>query len=71
MQNGSIKWFDPARGFGFITPDNQSGDVFVHFSSIVMEGYKQLQEGDRVAYDEVPSTKRDGKYEAKNVTLIQ
>lgn len=51
MPRGKVKWFNNAKGFGFIGPDDGSADVFVHFSAIQDEGYKQLQENDEVEYD--------------------
>ena len=49
--NGTVKWFNPDKGFGFITQENGDEDVFVHFRAIVGEGFKSLQEGQRVSYD--------------------
>ena len=48
---GTVKWFNASKGFGFITPENGSEDVFVHFSSIQMEGYKSLNEGQAVEFE--------------------
>jgi CspA family cold shock protein len=56
-QTGKIKWFNDAKGFGFVTPDDGSKDVFVHFSSIQGEGFKSLAEGDRIEFDVQPSDK--------------
>lgn len=47
---GKVKWFDDARGYGFIAPDDQSGDLFVHHSAIECEGYRTLEGGARVEY---------------------
>lgn len=47
---GTVKWFNNRKGFGFIEPDDGADDVFVHYSSIVSEGYRKLDEGARVEY---------------------
>lgn len=51
-QTGIVAWFNPRKGFGFITPDDKldDKDIFVHFTGIAMEGYKQLNQGDKVEY---------------------
>ncbi len=51
MAQGTVKWFNSEKGFGFITPDDASGDVFVHFSAIAGTGYKSLEENQRVEFD--------------------
>lgn len=51
MATGTVKWFSSEKGYGFVTPDDGSADVFVHFSAIQMEGYKSLEEGQKVEYD--------------------
>jgi CspA family cold shock protein len=54
---GTVKWFNASKGFGFITPEDGSEDVFVHFSSIQMEGYKTLTEGQAVEFEKVKGPK--------------
>jgi CspA family cold shock protein len=51
MMQGTVKWFNETRGFGFISPSDGSRDVFVHFSSIQKEGFKTLKEGQSVKFE--------------------
>ncbi len=51
MSTGTVKWFNDAKGFGFITPDDGSKDLFAHFSSIQAGGFKSLKENDKVQFD--------------------
>ncbi|MEE8329112.1 MAG: cold-shock protein [Thermodesulfovibrionia bacterium] len=51
MANGTVKWFNESKGFGFITQDDGGPDVFAHFSEIKGDGYKSLAEGDKVTFD--------------------
>ena len=51
MPSGSVKWFNDAKGFGFIQPDGGGPDAFAHFSAIQSEGYKSLKEGARVSFE--------------------
>jgi len=48
---GTVKWFNESKGYGFITPDDGGQDLFVHFSEIQGEGYKSLREGDKVSFE--------------------
>ena len=66
-QKGTVKWFNQDKGYGFITPDEGGDDVFVHFTGIVGEGFKSLEEGDRVSF-EVGRSKKGR--QAENVSRI-
>src|SRR5262245_37367359 len=65
MATGTVKWFNDAKGYGFITPDDGGEDLFAHFSAIQMNGFKTLKEGQKVAFEVVQGPK--GK-QASNIT---
>ena len=67
MAVGIVKWFNPARGYGFIEPEDGSKDVFVHISAVEKAGLSLLNEGQRVSYDLVSG--QDGKTAADNLAL--
>ena len=69
MNTGTVKWFNAEKGYGSLTNDNGTEDVFVHFSAINADGYKSLNEGQRVTFDtEVDA--RNNKVRAVNVTPV-
>ncbi len=67
MAAGNVKWFNPAKGFGFIAPEDTGKDVFIHISALERAGISGLAEGQRVEYELVPG--RDGRMSAENVRL--
>lgn len=67
MATGTIKWFSDEKGFGFITPEGGSKDVFVHFSALQGEGFKSLAEGQMVSFDVTQGPKGD---QAANVVKL-
>lgn len=69
MNKGTVKWFNADKGYGFISNDDGSEDVFVHFSSIVADGFKTLSEGQKVTFDTETDPKNSQKLRAVNVRL--
>ena len=65
MATGTVKWFNDAKGFGFITPDGGGEDLFAHFSAINMQGFKTLKEGQKVSFEISAGNK--GKKQASNI----
>jgi len=67
VPEGIVKWFDEKKGYGFIQPDDAGEDVFVHYSAIVMEGFRTLQEGQRVSFE---VTQGEKGLKAANVSIL-
>ena len=67
MYTGAVKWFNSEKGFVFIANDNGGEDVFVHFSAIQSDGFKTLDEGQKVSFDTEPDPKNSSKLRAVNV----
>ncbi|MEU9979033.1 cold shock domain-containing protein [Streptomyces sp. NPDC051014] len=65
---GTVKWFNAEKGFGFISPDGNTTDAFVHYSNIQGRGFRSLGEGQRVQFDITPGEKGP---QAENVTVIE
>ena len=69
MSNGQVKWFNNAKGFGFILPDEGGEDLFAHYSAIGMDGYRTLKAGQQVSFDVVEGPK--GLHAANIRTLLE
>ncbi len=67
MANGTVKWFNPTKGFGFIQPDGGSKDVFLHISAVEQAGLSSVDEGQKVTFD--IESGRDGRESATNLKL--
>ncbi len=71
MNTGIVKFFNSEKGFGFITDNATKKDIFVHFSAIKADGYKSLEDGQKVSYNIEPDPKDSKKSRATNVTIIK
>jgi len=69
MNNGTVKWFNAEKGFGFISNDDGGEDVFVHFSAIVSDGFKSLNEGQKVTFETEQDPRNTSRLRATNVHL--
>jgi cold shock protein len=69
MMQGTVKWFNGQKGFGFIQPDDGGGDVFVHISAVERSGMYGLTEGQKVSFD-VVANKKTGKSSAENLRAL-
>ncbi len=67
MPTGTVKWFNSAKGYGFIQPDDGSNEAFVHISAVEQAGLSNLREGQKVEYEVVPG--RNGKSSAENLVV--
>jgi CspA family cold shock protein len=68
MANGTVKWFNPTKGFGFIEPGDGSKDIFVHISAVERAGLQSLREGQKVEFELVAG--RDGRSAAENIVSL-
>ena len=69
MANGTVKWFNSAKGYGFIQPDDGGKDVFVHISAVARAGMRVLNEGQKIAFD-VVADRKTGKSSADNLHAV-
>ena len=67
MLTGKVKWFNPQKGYGFISPDDGKKDIFVHISALEKSGISSLNENDKVSYDEA---RNNGKVSAANIKIL-
>ena len=70
MSNGTVKWFNAEKGYGFIEDEESGNDVFVHYSAIVADGFKTLNEGQKVTFSTEPDPKNGDKLRAVNVVAV-
>ncbi|MDD6994658.1 MAG: cold-shock protein [Candidatus Borkfalkiaceae bacterium] len=70
MSQGTVKWFNAEKGYGFIASDEGGDDVFVHYSAIQAEGYRSLKEGQKVSYETETDPKNPNKLRAVNVQAL-
>lgn len=68
MRTGTVKWFNNQKGYGFIIDDTDGKEYFAHFTKIAMDGYKTLQEGQKVSYDIEQGLRGD---QAANITVVE
>ena len=70
MRQGTVRWFNAGKGYGFVAGDDGGEDVFVHFSAIVAEGYRKLKEGQKVSFETEADPKNPNKLRAVNVRAL-
>ena len=70
MSNGTVKWFNAEKGYGLIADDDGGNDVFVHFSAIQADGFKTLNEGQKVTFSTEPDPKNSDKLRAVDVVVV-
>ena len=70
MSNGTVEWFNAEKGYGFIADDDGGNDVFVHFSAIQADGFKTLNEGQKVTFSTEPDPKNGGQRRAVDVVVV-
>ncbi|MCI8285086.1 MAG: cold-shock protein [Firmicutes bacterium] len=70
MKNGKVKWFNAEKGYGFVCDDSDGSDVFVHYSGILIDGFKTLYENQEVTFDTEPDPKNPDKLRAVNVRVV-
>jgi len=68
MTHGTVKWFNTAKGYGFIEPSDGGNDAFVHISAVERAGLQSLREGDKVEYELQPG--QNGKHSAENLSIL-
>ena len=71
MKNGTVKWFNPDKGYGFLADEEGGKDVFVHFTAIQADGFRTLNEGQKVVFEVEPDPNNEEKMRAANVRVVE
>ncbi len=71
MKNGTVRWFNPDKGYGFLADEEGGKDVFVHFTAIQADGFKTLNEGQKVTFEVEPDPNNEDKLRAADVRVVE
>ncbi len=71
MKNGTVRWFNPDKGYGFLADEEGGKDIFVHFTAIQADGFKTLNEGQKVTFEVEPDPNNENKLRAADVRVVE